>query len=237
MHDKLKAALAGHRARPRDSLPVWWRRGIALLVVIPQGLAAQGRVQPNARAFWVGAAATLAGSLLSDRAAYRLSAEHRSHALDRWAEIGDGLGAGKHLIGAMAATWVVARLTGKHEAARHVLHVAAAYTVGNVVVSALKPAVGRHRPDDDEDPWRFRPFSGGGEWHAFPSAHAIHAFTIASALASETDSRWVGAGAFAAAGLVGWSRVYRLEHWPSDAVGAGILGILSAQSTLAWAHR
>lgn len=214
-----------------------WGRTVVLLLALPHTLPAQLRLRPNEATFWLTAGATLAGAALADRGAYRFSVDHRSHTLDRWAEIGDGLGAGKHLIGAMAATWVVARLTGKREAARHVLHVAAAYTVGNVVVSALKPAVGRHRPDDDEDPWRFRPFSGAGEWHAFPSAHAIHAFTIASALASETDSRWVGAGSFVAAGLVGWSRVYRLEHWPSDAVGAGILGILSAQSTLAWAHR
>jgi membrane-associated phospholipid phosphatase len=137
----------------------------------------------------------------------------------------------------MAASWVIARLTGHKEGARHILHVAAAYTVGNVLVSVLKPGVGRHRPDEPGDAWRFKLFSAQGEWHSFPSAHAIHAFTIAAAAATETKSRWIVVTGFSAATLVAWSRVYRLEHWPSDAVGAAVLGIVSAQTTLAWTHR
>ncbi|MGH7709670.1 MAG: phosphatase PAP2 family protein [Gemmatimonadaceae bacterium] len=200
-------------------------------------LQAQISLAPTDRMFWVAATTALAATAASDIALYRFSADQRNHTLDRWAEVGDGLGAGRHLIGTMAATWAVARLTGHKQLAHHVLHVAAAYTVGNVLVSALKPAVGRHRPDTEDDAWRFRPFTAHSDWHAFPSAHAIHAFTIASAVATETNSRWVSIGAYAAATLVGWSRVYRLEHWPSDALGAAILGIASAQTTLSWLHR
>lgn len=200
-------------------------------------LRAQISLAPRDHTFWIAASTTLAVAAASDIVLHRYTAEHRTHALDRWAEVGDGLGAGKHLIGAMAAIWVLTRLTGHKEAARHVLHVAAAYTVGNALVSALKPAVGRHRPAEERDAWRFRPFTTQGEWHAFPSAHAIHAFTIASAAVAETDSRWVAAFGFGTAALVAWSRVYRLQHWPSDVVGAAVLGIVSAQTTTAWLHR
>lgn len=215
-----------------------WRFAIAITAVLtPSRVPGQLPIQPSDRVFWIGSAVTFAAAALSDASVYQFSTDHRSHALDRWAEIGDGLGAGKHLVAAMAASWVVARLTGHHRVATHVIHVAGAYTVGNVLVSVLKPGVGRHRPDEPGDAWRFKPVSAQGEWHSFPSAHAIHAFTIAAAAATETKSRWIVVAGFSAATLVAWSRVYRLEHWPSDAVGAAVLGIVSAQTTLAWTHR
>jgi len=212
--------------------------GLSLtLVVAAYPVRAQISLVPDDRSFWIAAVASIGGATLVDMSARRFSIEHRSHGLDRAAEIGDGLGSGKYLIGAMATSWAIARLTGHREVARHVLHVAAAYTVGNIVVSALKPAVGRERPLGTDDAWRFRPLSTSDDWHAFPSGHAIHAFTLAAAVASESHSNVVAAAGYSAAALVGWSRVYSLKHWPSDVSAAAVLGIVSAKTTLSWLHR
>ena len=137
----------------------------------------------------------------------------------------------------MTASGAATRLTGHREVARHVLHTAAAYMVGNLVVNVLKPAVGRERPLETDDAWRFRPLSSSDNWHAFPSGHAIHAFTLAAAMASESNSDLVATAGYSAAALVGWSRVYRLKHWPSDVSAAAVLGVVSAQTTLNWLHR
>jgi len=212
------------------------RMAITLSLAV-RPLSAQLRVEPKEGAFWIAAAAGLAAAASLDPAGYRFSLQHRTRLLDRWAEAGDELGTGRNLIAAMAASWGAARLAGHPKAARHVLHVAAAYTLGNVAESALKPLVGRHRPDGASDAWRSRPFGAEGVWHSFPSAHAMHAFTVAAAVADESGAVWLARAGYGAAAIVAWSRVYRLEHWPSDVVGSAIIAIATARTTVAWLHR
>ena len=44
----------------------------------------------------------------------------------------------------------------------------------------------------------------------------------------------VGAAAFAAAGVVAWSRVYDDQHWTSDVAASAIVGIAAAATTVRW---
>jgi membrane-associated phospholipid phosphatase len=117
-----------------------------------------------------------------------------------------------------------------------VLHVAAAYALGNVVAGIGKPVIGRHRPDTLGSPWRIRPFTIAGARHSFPSAHTLHAFTLAGAISEEAHQPWVTASAYGAAMLVGWSRVYSDEHWASDVVASAILGAAIGHVTVRYLH-
>jgi membrane-associated phospholipid phosphatase len=197
------------------------RRAAAITAAVPELPGGQE---------WLAGAALVAAAALLDRPARDASLDHRSRALDDVARAGNAMGRGVHLIPAMGAAYLGARVAHRRGLAGAVARTAAAYAAANVVASALKPAVGRHRPDSGGGPGRFRPFATSGEWHAFPSAHAIHAFAIAGAVSDEARNPWVTAAAFAAAGVVGWSRVYADEHWLSDVAAGGALGVLTART-------
>ena len=219
------------RKRQQLSLRVLRAALLAAQLVRSSDLLAQKRETRREQVLWIGATAVLAGTAGFDERLARALADRRSGSLDRLEEAGNTLGTGRILIPTMAAAYLGARLTRRHELARAVLHGAAAYTVTNALVSTLKPAIGRHRPDSSGGAWRFRPMNAGGEWHAFPSAHAGHAFSLAAVVADRANRPWITVASFGAAGIVGWSRVYKRQHWPSDIAASAALGVLATRIT------
>ena len=100
----------------------------------------------------------------------------------------------------------------------------------------LKPAVGRARPYLGREPLTFHPFTENGDFHSFPSAHEVHIASVATAIAWEAKRPWVDALAAIAMTYVGAQRVYRDQHWTSDVVASGILGLDVARATEQWLH-
>jgi hypothetical protein len=97
--------------------------------------------------------------------------------------------------------------------------------------------VGRHRPDPYREPLEFRPFSSEEQWHSFPSAHTVHAFSIATGVADEVRNPWVSAIAFGTAAVVGTQRVYTSAHWTSDVTASAVLAISATTTTTRWLRR
>lgn len=194
------------------------------------------RPDPERPGFWWAGGALVLAAAASDAALERVSLAHRSAALDDLARAGNALGVGRHLIPALGASYLAGRLAHQPRVAEATLHAAAAYVAGNVVASVGKPAFGRHRPDTTGSPWRFRPFARAGAWHSLPSAHTLHAFTLAGALAEEARRPWVTAGAYGAATLVAWSRVYEDEHWASDVAASAVIGAAIGHVTVRRLH-
>jgi len=78
----------------------------------------------------------------------------------------------------------------------------------------IKAAVGRERPNDENN-------------QSFPSGHASNAFTIATVV--ERHYGWkLGVPAYVIAGVVGASRIQQDKHYVSDVVAGATLGYIVA---------
>ena len=198
---------------------------------------AQVSIQPTGPRFWVTAAGAITAAALFDESARTFWLDHHSGLARTLADAGNAAGPGRNIIAGLAVTYVVARVTHHRRAADAVLRISAGYAVSNVIVGVLKPVVGRHRPDSTNDAWRFDPFSTEGEWHSFPSSHAVHAFSIAAGAAIATRRSWVAALGYGGATVVAWSRVYDDEHWTSDVTTSAVIGMSAVATTMEWLDR
>ncbi|MBI4513857.1 MAG: phosphatase PAP2 family protein [Gemmatimonadetes bacterium] len=118
-------------------------------------------------------------------------------------------------------------------APRTAVEIVAGVSTASLVSEVLKRSLGRERPRDTADPFRFQPFSGHA---AFPSGHATVAFALAGAVAAETGNRWLRAGAWGLAIGVGWSRINAGAHWYSDVVAGAVVGRLVGYHVTRWAR-
>jgi len=130
-----------------------------------------------------------------------------------------------------AALYAVGRLH-KDSFATHTALLAGESAVDSeVVVEALKIAIGRRRPyavpggGNYSDTWfeTYHPFPNTSG--SFPSGHTILAFSVATVIAHRyRDHRWVPWVAYGAASLVGFSRLTQQAHFPSDVFAGAALG-------------
>jgi len=206
----------------------------ALLVLLGTRAGSQSGLQPEGTRFWVTAGGAIAAAALLDESARTFWLDRHSSFASSLADAGNFVGTGRNIIAGLAVTYVVARITHHRRTANAVLRISAGYAVSNVIVGVLKPVVGRHRPDSTNDAWRFKPFSTEGEWHSFPSSHAVHAFSIAAGAAIATRRSWVAALGYSAATVVAWSRVYDDQHWTSDVTTAAVIGMSAVATTMDW---
>ena len=194
---------------------------------------------PDARErdIWAASSALFVATLAFDERIRSVALANQSHDLDRLAAGADILGTAGHIVPALVATYVGARLSGQHSFADATLRIGISYAAADAVESLLKPAVGRVRPNEGREPLTFRPFSASGSYQSFPSAHVVHIASLASAIAIEANRPWVTALASATIAYVGAQRVYRDQHWSSDVVASGMLGVEVARATMEWLHR
>jgi membrane-associated phospholipid phosphatase len=209
----------------------------ALVVVGAARVGAQLSIQPDGARFWVTAGGAIAAAALLDESARTFWLDRHSGFATSLADAGNFAGTGRNIIAGLAVTYLVARITHHRRTADAVLRISAGYAVSNVIVGVLKPVVGRHRPDSTNDAWRFKPFSTEGEWHSFPSSHAVHAFSIAAGAAIATRRSWVAVLGYSGATVVAWSRVYDDEHWSSDVTTSAVIGMSAVATTMTWLDR
>jgi membrane-associated phospholipid phosphatase len=134
-------------------------------------------------------------------------------------------GNGAYVLPALAASWLVARATGRTQTAGAIVRIGVSVCAAGAGALAIKEIVGRPRPDESHDSDDLYPFSG----HAsFPSGHATIAFALATAI--DRESSWWGTPwiTYPLATVVGWSRVHDDQHWTSDVVAGAALGMWTA---------
>ena len=130
--------------------------------------------------------------------------------------------------------------------------------LGAILVSAgatgiIKGVTGRARPYARADtvPFDFGFGRGlrGRAYQSFPSGHTSTAFAFAASTTVEmsrmADAKdwwpgWkyvIGGAMFGGATMVGFSRMYHDQHWPSDVVAGAAIGTFSGIKTVSYAHR
>lgn len=146
------------------------------------------------------------------------------------------------------STYLVGIVSHERRVAALGLHVGEALVVAGAIAEGLKGVAGRARPFADptsQYDFRFGRGFAHDPYASFPSGETTLAFAAASATTAEI-SRWrpggaafVGPVSYALATGVALGRVYKNQHWASDAMlGAGI-GTLSGLLVVRWnaAHR
>jgi undecaprenyl-diphosphatase len=103
-------------------------------------------------------------------------------------------------------------------------------TIGSIAFSAaitqgLKYTINRARPYETY-PNLIHPYDASEQGKSMPSGHTSTAFASATSLAMQYKKWYVVVPAYAWAAIVGYSRLYLGEHYPSDvfvgaAIGAG----------------
>lgn len=100
-----------------------------------------------------------------------------------------------------------------------------------IVTTVMKSLDRRLRPADVparsgfSDTWFEHGLTSLGGSGSFPSGHEIAAISVATVIAERYRShRWVPYVAYAAAGLIGFSRMSLLSHFPSDVFMGAALG-------------
>ncbi|HVH12311.1 MAG TPA: phosphatase PAP2 family protein [Longimicrobium sp.] len=214
------------------------RRSAILLMIGVAALPCPATAQEivSGREAAVGAVA-LAGALLLDRAFDGAVRDGGGGDLQPLADVMDYGGRPQYALALLGGTWAVGKLAGRGETAEAAVHVATALVAGGVVNGALKFTIGRERPNETDDPHRYRPFAELNRWQSFPSGHTTVAFTLAAAVSEEARSPWVTALAYGGASAVAWSRVYEDKHWASDVTAGALLGILAGRGTVRLFHR
>lgn len=110
------------------------------------------------------------------------------------------------------------------------------YAVTGLLNAALKKGIPRERPSnlDWANPQE------GFFYNSFSSGHTATSFGIATTLwwlTRGTPYAWVGRAGWVWATLVGFSRVYRGVHWPTDVASGAMVGIVFGTATAWWWSR
>jgi membrane-associated phospholipid phosphatase len=145
------------------------------------------------------------------------------------------------------ALWGIARLAKAPDMADITFHAAEAVVVGSVVSQVIRGPLGRSRPyaTDYKDQYDFHPFQGftNFKYRAFPSIHTASSFAVATVYTLETqrrnrDAAWIVAPiAYAIAAGPGLARLYTGQHWASDLLSGGFVGVLAGAKVVRYNHQ
>ncbi len=109
-----------------------------------------------------------------------------------------------------------------------VIYIFVALITSGIINSSIKWLAGRHRPKNlfEHDLYGFTFFASGYELNSFPSGHTAVVFCLATAVVI-LFPRW-RVPAYAAALVIGISRVVITSHFLADVIGGAGVGIISA---------
>jgi membrane-associated phospholipid phosphatase len=141
--------------------------------------------------------------------------------------------------------YLIGRAGGNRRIEALGLHSVESILLADVLGGGIKMLAGRQRPFVDvKTPYNFQLWRGfaGDQYRSFPSGHTITAFAFASTVTRESQFWWphsawyVGTVFYGGASLVGLSRIYNNQHWPSDVMAGAALGTIVGLKVVKYTH-
>ena len=143
-------------------------------------------------------------------------------------------------------TYGIGRLSHGSATADIGLHTTEAIVLTSVTSQLIRGPLGRSRPsftkDTNQYDFHFMKGFGNFTYRAYPSLHAATAYAAGAALVAEVRERhpaslWYAAPLlYGAASLPGLSRMYLDQHWASDVVMGGVVGVLFGSKVVDYSH-
>ncbi|MDO9510662.1 MAG: phosphatase PAP2 family protein [Bacteroidales bacterium] len=125
----------------------------------------------------------------------------------------------------MGALWAGGQISHNNRLAKTSLLATRAWMMSFLSTGGLKLLIHRSRPYESNNPMDFGGPALSTSNISFPSGHTATAFAAATVFATEySDQPFIGIAAYSLAGLVGLSRIYDGEHWPSDVIFGAAVG-------------
>ena len=104
--------------------------------------------------------------------------------------------------------------------------------------TVTKKAVGRARPHVGLGATEFDPFNNTQPYYSFFSGHTMGAMSLSHVFARRTGSLPIKIVLYGAGSITGLARMYNADHWLSDVVLGGVVGIVAVNSNAKWlAHK
>jgi membrane-associated phospholipid phosphatase len=159
-----------------------------------------------------------------------LRGSHNS-TLNTLADAGSAAGNPLLHVGLAAALYTSGVVADSDRLTRFGAEVGEALILSDGATLLLREAIGRRRPQSGNNKnSTFRPFQFKNDYDSLPSMHTASSFALAHVISSKTDNVAVKTLCYAAAAFVGFSRLYKDEHWASDIVLAAAIGELAGNS-------
>ena len=182
-----------------------------------------------ADASWMIPVGGITSALIVTDADYSRHISHNPTMISRYNSLSNaGVAA---LAGGAGAMWILS-YTNHNPHWRETGYLAAEAAINTIALTeAGKYAFGRERPLQGNGNGNF--FSGGD---SFPLDHSAIAWSIAGVVAHEYPGPLTRLLVYSAAGLVSYSRMRALQHFPSDVFVGGLLGDMVAQNVYSRRH-
>ncbi len=149
----------------------------------------------------------------------------RSGATDDIADVVYHFGSFYTLAAGLGVTYASGELIGDRRLQEVGLLGGQSLLLAGVLGTGVKWLTQRDRPNSGKGAGSWSPFSFDEDNTSFPSGHALHAFAVASVVASEYyDYELVGPIAYGLATATSLSRLNNNKHWASDVFIGGALG-------------
>jgi hypothetical protein len=152
---------------------------------------------------------------------------------NKLAFVGEKWGNGAYVGGIYATVGLASIVFPEKEQFKEIFHqgsVSALYT--SVVIMGLKHLIQRKRPHMTQSPYDFGSVLKKPHYHSLPSGHTAMAFSLASVIEMNTNSKVLGFLAYSMAGVTAWSRMHDHKHWASDVLMGAVLGTVVSRSVI-----
>jgi len=144
------------------------------------------------------------------------------------------------------ATWGVARLVKSPDVADVALHATESVVLASLASQMIRGPLGRTRPNyaGDTNQYDFHFFKGFSafKYRAFPSIHTSSSMAVATVITLELHRRKqsitpiVAPLLYSAAILPGLSRIQLNQHWASDILAGGFMGVFAGYKVVTYSH-